>query len=943
MPPEVVKAFLESYKKPKPRQTDPFGILDIPSRSGQGLASLPTTNTSLARLRPNQPRPTSEVDRTDLRRNPAGSLRTSTDGAKKPLPKVRNFRTDFAPFLPVTSSAEFNRQHPVIPKSAAGWADYWENDDRIKQDAISRLPMEPARFEQAVATGQPDVETHLANPELTRYDNVFTNYAGMMLPGISELKDSQMRGKPEFLRISTPEAAKQYAGAMQKPSQWRDYLNPKTEASQELQKLASGGRVRSNYEDDPAALAMGGGAGRILSSIVAGDSDIQNATNAGLLGRGFSSVLSPSQLVRIFAGDLRKADDVPEWEQGANAVFDFGTQLATGSLAERAALSLGGKALLEAGAEQLLKNGAAQTGAAAAKQGFAQGAKQYAVNAGKAGFRSLAENSALQTIPRIGRASDLSQGDGAEFIRNFGRLALDDAVSQVRSYDPRLLADPSISTYDKVQILVQHGLSLYANRGKAYEWAAQHARENRIDPNIVYDLARQARVDAQNRGRGQATRSKVPESPKPDSVIRSAKLDRALERASKASTAAANRSNPDWGGGPKWQPPTKAPTHPEILVPGQIPGSEIRNSKILVPGQDPLLDASAPVKLVHPGAREQPAEAEKPGFKAPYIWIKQGPDKDRFMRSDLEQFLRHLSDHELFDIPATMVDRTHVGLYYNPETGAFFETQGGHDAGLTQDEYGKIAMRNFGPGADRLHRASGALRGLTLAYVGAPEANLSSAHSAHAARAEIEAALRNGTATENQILGLIRATIKFKHETSWRNVRDKHPVPNSLEEFFNMIHRDAMTMPKRKELIKGIFSKQQDLLPNYQDIIHHLSSDELRDATPGDVVAAIYLDPHSAAAAPSRFGVTDHLAYNRALGGIHLGKTRPVNIRELFAEDFAAARTNLEAKMRREGRDPATVTDGMVYSLLRYRLEKTKGRMLLGRTNAERLGQLTHD
>jgi hypothetical protein len=897
--------------------------------SGGAVGSL-TTNTSKAAA-PIRPRVSGRVAPRaggDVR----SFARTATEGARKPVSKGgRNpvGRRDAAPSkagvqseVPtMTATAEFNKSHPFVPKSTEEWDDYSRNQDEIRRAAFSGMPIEQAQFRQSVVTGRPEVESHLANPELTKYDNAWTNYAGLAVGGISEFKDAQMREKSEFLRFSTPAVAKEIAAIMQRPAHWKDYLNPKSEAFREYWRLVGQAQVRSRYEDDPAALAISSGASRSIASIIAADPDIKDASTWGLLGRGALLVGSPSRALAIYTGDLRRPEDISAGEQVGNAVFDVGAQLVTGMAAERMAVTAAEKI----GIGGLLGAATRRSGESAIKQGLVQKAKGYALGEGKAAIRSWADNQAYQLVPRIGKASDLSQTNGKSFAQNFGQLTLDDTAGMVRPYDPRVLADPNVSVSEKVQILFQHGMSLYHSRDKAFNLVAKWAKANGADPRVVRDVEVRGESGTRNPEPGKS----------PNARSGGSKLDRSLARWSKRK---ATTNSPVESSGTDVSHSgldSKEVLHPEILRPGHMPTSQSQDVKILIPGEE-LPQEVRPLETLG-GIQYGTFD------KAPYHYVKQSQNREYFTVHDLEYFLKHMPDHDNIYMPATMVDRTYSGHYYNPETGAFFRMQGGHDAGLTDSEYGRVAMRNQKPAADRLHRAVRPSHGLTLAYVGAPEANLSSAHSAHATKAEFEAAIRNGRATESELLEFVQTVVSDKHNGSWGGLKDKPQIPASLDHFYQIIGRDAMIMPIRKELVASVFNKRQGILPHYGKLTHLLSSEDLRRVRAGDVVAALYLDPRQRPGSPSSFVVPDHLAYNHALAGIHLGRTRKVNIRELFPEEYEAAKLAVQKDWSRKGLDLSKVQDGDIYSRMRYLLEHRSDRKLTGKTSAELLRRLSYE
>lgn len=299
---------------------------------------------------------------------------------------------------------------------------------------------------------------------------------------------------------------------------------------------------------------------------------------------------------------------------------------------------------------------------------------------------------------------------------------------------------------------------------------------------------------------------------------------------------------------------------------------------------------------------------------------KLGPDRTRASAEDLTQFL---GDRDEMPVHFTMADRAINGDYYNPATGARFRMYGGPGYGLDDPTYGLAGWANDGASAaQQILRGASGSNGLVLPYVGALETVLGSMHGPMAFDIEALSAIRNGDATPAQIRDLANYALDRIGMDPMKSRRD----------LLNRMRRASFET--RKGFVKKAMPKRQTALPDWESTQNLMTDPRLRDATPGDVASALYIDPMSAPTRAKALGVPNHPAYRKILPGINMGGASGVNLRTLFPEPFEATRKAIAA---RRGVEPGDVPDGTVYAEWRYNFERKGGNANVTREQLEAL------
>jgi hypothetical protein len=347
----------------------------------------------------------------------------------------------------------------------------------------------------------------------------------------------------------------------------------------------------------------------------------------------------------------------------------------------------------------------------------------------------------------------------------------------------------------------------------------------------------------------------------------------------------------------------------------------------------PLPVSTVPIQVHSPNHGASPRTAtvatEAP---RPYAHVKRGSERARLAPEDLEQFPGGTGP-----MAFTFGDATNNGMYVNPTTGAQVRLHGGIGYSLDDEHFGRFAWASKGARqANAIPRRAQETGGLVHVVNMKPEAMLTSQHGVLVLQAEIDAAIRNGTATPSDFLHMVNAVIEMKGGKPIQLLgRRPEQALATLAD-----HLTVLSFEQRKRIVQAALSKKQKWLPDYETVLPLMRDPALEGARAGDIVGSLYVDPKGQPVPARVLGAPEHPAYPLAIPGTGLGlaSTRP-HLQELLTDLFEQVRNDISQRWAAQGKKgkngvPAIPSDAEVYNEVSLLLERKHDNVWTGNRDA---------
>jgi len=291
---------------------------------------------------------------------------------------------------------------------------------------------------------------------------------------------------------------------------------------------------------------------------------------------------------------------------------------------------------------------------------------------------------------------------------------------------------------------------------------------------------------------------------------------------------------------------------------------EIDNKIKTLPTDYNSATGDKPATNVEPDGFKSVADSKTPaGSLDASERVKQKATPRVATKEDLEPHLRQGKT----PVNIHMADRTMVGTYVDPKTGATAELHGGSDYPLQPDKLGKVAWAVEKPG---FRLATHDNPGLVIMYAGGKDTHLGG-QGYDVAAAIIKKAVELNKITEQEAVDQYNKAISATDAAR----SAKLPKAETLDDVLNgLANYKSTSFQSRTATMKSLFHKDWTKakgLSNWEEIRDGMEDPRAKKYAPGDILTLLHVDPDAESTSAEEAGVEKHPVYSYVIKGTSLG------------------------------------------------------------------------